>query len=737
MHQQRYLEEPLPSVPMMASATTSSNAARLPQRRNTPILPPLVTSSEALYNGATEKGSTIANGQAASLATAAAGVQQREANLAQSTSASRALQMVQNGNGQPMSGPANSVGGGSKIIRGPVSAAPYVPPIGHTHASDRLAMSPEYTAQQAASARQGQDQIYHPRGHGQATAPVADVEHVNLLRGSTTAGPGMPESSYMQEKDRIAGLNIAQPQQQQQQFQQQQQVHPLSFPTPLSPQTANSLNSANPMQFPSLHNVDPAAAAAFTNNLQLQQQLLAQQTQQLHEQQNQLAQALASGMTLQDRNLATPNGIQPTPLQHHRQQGSLGSLPTSPNAQSQLQPNGDSYTIAAKIEALQRANAMLVAAMNEQNGQQQQQQQQLLQQQSLLLQQQSGLPQYQHALQHQNTYVPPGSMYAPPSLQHTPGSTMDLSRGPAAGNAASVPIQQRHEGVSPVDIQALTAAKGYNPREFDFNPPQARFFVIKSFTEDDVFKSIKFEIWSSTVLGNNRLDKAFAESAEKGPIYLFFSVNASGHFCGVAEMLTPLDYSVTSNVWAQGDKWKGVMKLRWIYIKDIPNPALRHLKLMNTNEQKPVTSSRDTQEVPYEQGCEMLRIFGGFQSKTSLLQGESSFFPVSQLQSLEEVAEDSCADFAYYQAQTSTSAPANQAAAPPKTVPAYNGMVAPAFQSNPSASTQAGHPNLYQGPQHRSGTPQQNQYIPQHLPFPHQQQQQQPSRVRQTLPLKR
>ncbi|KAK9896536.1 YTH-domain-containing protein [Cystobasidium minutum MCA 4210] len=188
------------------------------------------------------------------------------------------------------------------------------------------------------------------------------------------------------------------------------------------------------------------------------------------------------------------------------------------------------------------------------------------------------------------------------------------------GNSA----QHGPDAVAPIDIHALSAAKGYNPLVFETRPPQARFFVIKSFTEDDVFKSIKFEIWSSTVLGNNRLDKAFTDQKDKGPIYLFFSVNASGHFCGVAEMLTALDYTVTSNVWAQGDKWKGVMKLRWIYIKDIPNPALRHLKLTNTNEQKPVTSSRDTQEVPYEQGCEMLRIFVSYQSKTSLLQGKSS-----------------------------------------------------------------------------------------------------------------
>lgn len=50
--------------------------------------------------------------------------------------------------------------------------------------------------------------------------------------------------------------------------------------------------------------------------------------------------------------------------------------------------------------------------------------------------------------------------------------------------------------------------------------------MIKSYTEDDVHKSLKYEIWSSTDPGNKRLDKAFKETAGRGPIYLFFSVNA-------------------------------------------------------------------------------------------------------------------------------------------------------------------------------------------------------------------
>ncbi|BGP22954.1 high-glucose-regulated protein 8 [Rhodotorula toruloides] len=188
--------------------------------------------------------------------------------------------------------------------------------------------------------------------------------------------------------------------------------------------------------------------------------------------------------------------------------------------------------------------------------------------------------------------------------------------GPAAsGGAGATDLPAE----TPIDINGLVQKKGYNPPVFDLHPNNARFFVIKSYTEEDVHKSLKYEIWASTDLGNKRLDRAFRESADKGPIYLFFSVNGSGHFAGMAQMLTPVDYSMSSNVWAS-DKWKGVLKVRWIYIKDVPLAALRHIRLSNTPENKPVTSSRDTQEVPYDAGLEVLRIIASYSSRTSLLQ---------------------------------------------------------------------------------------------------------------------
>lgn len=72
-------------------------------------------------------------------------------------------------------------------------------------------------------------------------------------------------------------------------------------------------------------------------------------------------------------------------------------------------------------------------------------------------------------------------------------------------------------------------------------------------------------------------------------------VNTSGQFVGLAEMVGPVDFNKTVEYWQQ-DKWIGCFPVKWHIVKDIPNGSLRHITLEN-NENKPVTNSRDTQEV--------------------------------------------------------------------------------------------------------------------------------------------
>lgn len=203
-----------------------------------------------------------------------------------------------------------------------------------------------------------------------------------------------------------------------------------------------------------------------------------------------------------------------------------------------------------------------------------------------------------------------GMPHVPGMVPGAPGANQQLI---PSGQQVIIPQTPSH----PV-LDELRVKNNYNPTEFDLSVPNARFFVIKSYSEDDIHRSIKYEIWCSTEHGNKRLDQAYREREKEpnGCVYLFFSVNGSGHFCGMAQMVSPVDYNCNSSVWSQ-DKWKGQFRVRWIYVKDVPNVQLRHIRLEN-NENKPVTNSRDTQEVPHTKGQQVLRILHTYRHSTSI-----------------------------------------------------------------------------------------------------------------------
>lgn len=203
------------------------------------------------------------------------------------------------------------------------------------------------------------------------------------------------------------------------------------------------------------------------------------------------------------------------------------------------------------------------------------------------------------------------------------GVGTSVGRGGGARRTAQQPQQptqpgpKGNKGTQSDLVDRLHSENKYNPTELGLNLTNARYFVIKSYAEDDIHRSIKYSIWTSTEHGNRRLDQAFREQGkESGPIYLFFSVNGSGHFCGMAQMMSEVDFNTVTGVWAQ-DKWKGRFEVKWIYVKDVPNSQLRHIRLEN-NENKPVTNSRDTQEVPPEKGKQVVKIVHNYHHTTSI-----------------------------------------------------------------------------------------------------------------------
>ncbi|KAG2315684.1 hypothetical protein Bca52824_018806 [Brassica carinata] len=213
-----------------------------------------------------------------------------------------------------------------------------------------------------------------------------------------------------------------------------------------------------------------------------------------------------------------------------------------------------------------------------------------------------------------------------------------ISRGPRAegtenqmGDSLEVEESNVTEAVETEDNISVVAPdrEQYNQEDFPVDYANAKFFVIKFYGEDDVHKSIKYNVWASTRYGNTKLDAAYHIAQQKPggcPIFLFFL------FVGLAEMIGPVDFKTNVEYWQQQDKWKGSFPLKWHIVKDVPNNLLRHITRENNDYSSPVTQSRDTQEVMLEQGLKIVRIFKEHTSKTCILDD----FPFYEGQTEEE-----------------------------------------------------------------------------------------------------
>lgn len=484
---------------------------------------------------------------------------------------------------------AKSSSSGKKMILPPLvtsfprqTSTPSAGAIGSTILSHdtgkRATGSSSITFQGPASAAAFVPPIGHSLQHN-PNDPFGLQEKVSRLGGHSTAAPGVGASMWSSQKERLVGAK------QSLAYSQEWGSPALSAVTPTHPQSGGPL-SALPQQIQQQMLINQQLQQL--QQLQAQQQLLRQQQAQLLSQGMALSAGIPAALTNNLLNqTSSPNSTSPyTTLPGDGYSPAIG-LPNNNFNSRNISPVGPNSSFHTMGNMCSPANQ---SAPNP----------------SRL---QTTITGHPGITMGGMTMTSPGSLVSA-SIPNSVNMRNSLS---------SVMMNKNPSGSSNVDVQQLANRKGYNPANFDLNPKSARFFVIKSYTEEDVHKSLKYEIWASTDLGNKRLDKAFNESSESGPIYLLFSVNASGHFCGMAEMLTAVDYNTSSKVWAQ-DKWKGIFKVRWVFVKDIPNNALRHIKLNNTPENKPVTSSRDTQEVPYDKGIEVLSIMSAFQSRTTLLQ---------------------------------------------------------------------------------------------------------------------
>ena len=104
--------------------------------------------------------------------------------------------------------------------------------------------------------------------------------------------------------------------------------------------------------------------------------------------------------------------------------------------------------------------------------------------------------------------------------------------------------------------------------------PNAKFFMIRSNLKRMV-EAMKCGLWCSTPENNKRLNRAFNEQANKGgsPVFLLFSGVKSLNFCGMAQMLSPVDPKISCPASVKlpqfVSKMVGCCVITWIYAHDL------------------------------------------------------------------------------------------------------------------------------------------------------------------------
>ena len=142
----------------------------------------------------------------------------------------------------------------------------------------------------------------------------------------------------------------------------------------------------------------------------------------------------------------------------------------------------------------------------------------------------------------------------------------------------------------------------------------SRFFIVKSFNEENVMKSQETGVWSSLPVNQRIFEEAFIRHRN---VILFFSIVESGHFQGFARISSELKRNQEVN-WVLSDSFKkrndkdpfnGVLfHVDWICKERLAFGQTSHL-FNELNSRKPVKIARDGQEVDSVTGERLALLF--------------------------------------------------------------------------------------------------------------------------------
>lgn len=84
----------------------------------------------------------------------------------------------------------------------------------------------------------------------------------------------------------------------------------------------------------------------------------------------------------------------------------------------------------------------------------------------------------------------------------------------------------------------------------------------------------------------------------------------------MAQIVADLDFHKSFGYWWERTKWTGILKIKWIYVKDIEYTNFEKI----TFQDKSVTQHRDGTRLDFEAGMKMLKVYEQFEAKASIFE---------------------------------------------------------------------------------------------------------------------
>ncbi|KAL2262762.1 hypothetical protein VTK26DRAFT_152 [Humicola hyalothermophila] len=132
-----------------------------------------------------------------------------------------------------------------------------------------------------------------------------------------------------------------------------------------------------------------------------------------------------------------------------------------------------------------------------------------------------------------------------------------------------------------------------------------RFFIVKSFNEENVRQCMEDNLWITQTQNVQTLTSAFAKCKN---VILFFSINKSRAFQGWARMVSAPSPDTPRPRWVKGIHWEvsDPFRVQWLCKTTVEFWRIGHLKNPYNND-LPVLVGKDGQEIEGSCGTELLR----------------------------------------------------------------------------------------------------------------------------------